>query len=255
MKKNLTELQNRIYKKYLTGYFSGLHNLPEIDKEYEKAYWLWRPYLTKYLRNLSRINSQILDVGCGLGHGLYTFKSFGFKYIYGIDINAEAVSFVKKKGFNAINADVFSFLKNKHTQYDVISLFDVIEHFSRDEIIPLLSLLKQALKKNGLLINQTLNAGYPFSAKNFYWDITHETFLTGQSLGDFLRLAGFKDNDIISINGMHRYHPNFLIRLLRIAALDTVSTFAETFHRLLALSQGVFLSECRPFLISVSRKT
>jgi len=48
--------------------------------------------------------------------------------------------------------DVMNFLKDKENTYDVIFARDVIEHFTKNEVIEILELVFDSLKERGAII-------------------------------------------------------------------------------------------------------
>ncbi|MEI6396856.1 MAG: class I SAM-dependent methyltransferase [Candidatus Taylorbacteria bacterium] len=244
--------QREIYDHYLSiGKFGNSKGTPKV---YEQSYYMWKSYLGKYISNYDREGSRVLDIGCGLGQNLSVFSKLGFKQVEGIDVSQENIDFLNKYDFDVRLADAFKYLKETDKEFDIISMFDVIEHFTKAEIIEILSLIKSRLKPGGVLIIHTLNAQYPFWKSIFFADITHETALTPQSLDQFLNLAGFGDSTVVQINSFYLWHPNVIKRALRRLFLYTISAIVELAYRLLALSQGITLRNCKPNLISISYK-
>lgn len=104
------------------------------------------------LINLSP-KDEILDLGCGLGHGSWFF-SHNVKFVVGVDISKYAINFAKKhykkKNILFIHKDITKLaLKNK---FDKIFILDVIEHLDKFQIKNLLFNITNYLKPNGLLI-------------------------------------------------------------------------------------------------------
>ncbi|MDO8623593.1 MAG: DUF2431 domain-containing protein [archaeon] len=66
-------------------------------------------------KNVKHKEITALDMGTGSGIQAETLNNLGIKKenILCVDINKEAVKFVKKKGFNCIYSDLFSKIKNK----------------------------------------------------------------------------------------------------------------------------------------------
>jgi len=137
--------------------------------------------------------APILDVGCGSGKLLYLFQRLGYVNLTGIDLSPEQIELARSRFPKAsiIQEDAREFLKNCVGQYGLICAFDVVEHFRKEEIIPFLDLLYQALQPGGRLILQTPNAESPWLGSVAYGDFTHEWFFTPAGLEHVLRLAGF----------------------------------------------------------------
>jgi SAM-dependent methyltransferase len=69
--------------------------------------------------------------------------------------------------------------------------FDVIEHFTREELIPLVDEVYRVLKPGGCWIIHTPNGESPFSGRMRYWDLTNELALTRISIAQLLFSSGF----------------------------------------------------------------
>jgi len=74
----------------------------------------------------------------------------------------------------------------------LITGFDIVEHFYKDEVLRFLDAAFAALKPGGRLILQTANADGPWGAQHRYGDFTHEVGFNTNSLGRLLRLTGFE---------------------------------------------------------------
>ena len=83
--------------------------------------------------------AKIIDLGCGYGTFLNALSKLGYKNIYGVEIGKEQNEFFKKKGFKVYNQDLVEFLKTCDEKWDCITLFDVLEHFRKDEIVEFLN--------------------------------------------------------------------------------------------------------------------
>jgi len=93
--------------------------------------------------------AKIIDLGCGYGTFLNALSKLGYKNLYGIEIGKEQNQFLNKKGFKVFNQDLIDFLKTSEEKFDCITLFDVLEHFKKDEIVEIVSLLKDKLERGG----------------------------------------------------------------------------------------------------------
>jgi len=137
---------------------------------------------------------RILDLGCGAGHLLAVFQRAGYTDLVGVDNSAEQVDLARQLFPNTIQADVFEYLRRDDIgQFDLITAFDVLEHFTRDETILFLRLVHQRLKPGGYLILQMPNGDSPFAGSVFWSDLTHETLFTAISLRHILEACGFAD--------------------------------------------------------------
>jgi hypothetical protein len=70
---------------------------------------------------------------------------------------------------------------------------DLIEHIPKDNILPLLELIRKKLKTKGKLIVKTINCANPITGSSSrYLDFTHTTGFTEESLSQALNMAGFE---------------------------------------------------------------
>jgi len=104
-----------------------------------------------YLKNLfpDEIEKNLLEIGCGTGFVLSYLEKMGF-IVTGLDLNKVGLKFAYKrlKKPNLICSDVYKYDTKK--QYDIVCLFDVIEHFDDDSSI--IRKCKNLIKNNGYLI-------------------------------------------------------------------------------------------------------
>jgi 2-polyprenyl-3-methyl-5-hydroxy-6-metoxy-1,4-benzoquinol methylase len=118
-----------------------------------------------------------------------------------------------------------------HEQFDVITLFEVIEHVSLEEGLAFLKRLRQITKEKGLIIVSTPNI---FNPARFMRDATHKTFYGYDELCGLLNMAGFEVRHVFrSFNdAIHRYILKvyifgFLFRFLSIDYANSIFVVAE----------------------------
>lgn len=70
-------------------------------------------------------------------------------------------------------------------------MIDLIEHFTKSDIVDLMHLAHKTLKDGGVLLLRTPNAESPLFGR-FYNDFTHETPFTRSSLQQILTTVGFQ---------------------------------------------------------------
>jgi SAM-dependent methyltransferase len=145
--------------------------------------------------------AAILDVACGLGYFLYFLKEEGYTNYQGIDFSKEQLDIARTNGISEVEeADLFSYLPQQRNSYELIIANDIIEHFTKDEVVRFLDLLYNALKPGGMVIISTANMASLYGARTAYLDFTHETGFTPQSLSQILRVCQFIDVTIIGEN-------------------------------------------------------
>jgi 2-polyprenyl-3-methyl-5-hydroxy-6-metoxy-1,4-benzoquinol methylase len=136
-------------------------------------------------------NANILDLGCGYGSFLHTLQKREYKNLFGVEIGEEENRFLNSKGLHVSKLDILEFLKSDVKTYELITLFDVLEHFKKDEIVEILPLLKNRLNDNGKLIVRLPNGEAIFKGSIMYGDFTHETYLTKRSMIQLFHTFGF----------------------------------------------------------------
>jgi cyclopropane fatty-acyl-phospholipid synthase-like methyltransferase len=186
--------RKKIYERYLTT--DGFDNFEEIEKQFNSNYYPDVNILKSLPKNKE---AKILDLGCGFGVYLKYIKSLGYKNIRGVEIGDEQNKFLKDKGFDIFQSDIFEFLKTTKEKFDFISMFDVLEHFTKEEIVELLPLLQNILNYNGVLIVRVPNGEAIFKGVIMYGDFTHETFFTAKSLKQIFNIFNFSNTQVFPL--------------------------------------------------------
>ncbi len=134
---------------------------------------------------------RCLDLGCGAGQVLQLLSSTGYSDLRGVDLSSQAVKLARKRGFEVVEEDLLKYLRTSSERFGLIIAFDVIEHFTRDELLELLDLVWKHLEPGGRVIIQTPNALSPWAASYRYGDMTHEWIFDPILLASVLELVGF----------------------------------------------------------------
>jgi 2-polyprenyl-3-methyl-5-hydroxy-6-metoxy-1,4-benzoquinol methylase len=143
-------------------------------------------------------SAPILDIGCGSGQLLYFLRERGYDRAAGIDLDRAQVEVARGLGLDASCARATEFLEDDAAQYGLIAMLDILEHFTREELYPLLEAVTSRLAPGGRLIASVPNADSPHAARAIYADITHEIAFTPTSLSELffchgLDVAEFRD--------------------------------------------------------------
>jgi len=136
----------------------------------------------KYIKN----GMSILDIGCS------TCSFFDFlrenkinANMIGFDIDKKALEIAKTKDYN-----VYDSLEKIEGYFDIITMWEFIEHLQLEEFLDYLDYVKRHLKINGKLIISTPNILNPFYP--FWAEPTHIRPYSLKSLSRVLESQGFK---------------------------------------------------------------
>lgn len=153
-----------------------------------------------YLRRIIREHfppdrdAAIIDLGCGHGALLYFARQAGYRQLSGVDLSPEQVAEAARLGIEGVRqGDLMDTLAELPSDsHDVVVAFDVIEHFTRDELLPFVDEVLRVLKPGGTWIINTPNAESPLFGRIRYGDLTHEQAFTAVSMGQLLLSSGFR---------------------------------------------------------------
>lgn len=151
-------------------------------------------------------NTVVLDIGCAQGKFGKYLKQYKNCEVYGIEINDEAIQYVKENNFYAdvfkLNIEDYDINDQEYKRYsqivknvDYIIIADVLEHLSNPTKV--LMELNLKLKENGQILISVPNIGHADIALNLiegkfnYTDLgildnTHLKFFTKKSFLDWI---------------------------------------------------------------------
>ncbi len=117
--------------------------------------------------------------------------------VHGIEVGEEQIAAARRLGIDGVEAaDALPFLHAHPLGYDFIVALDVIEHFTKDEVLEFLDRVHGALRPGGRLLLRTPNADGPYHSWIRYGDFTHEVTFTSRSIGQVLRATGFVEIEV-----------------------------------------------------------
>jgi len=189
----------------------------------------------------------LLDFGCAEGNFLMLAKQKGWN-VYGLDLSQFATNIARKRGLDVLNTTIHN-AKFKNESFDVITLWDVIEHLSNaDEIF---KEFRRVLKKGGLLIIRTPNEksifhqiarlSYILSFKSIksllksIYHTDHLYYFSKQTLALLLRKNGFEIKKIIMNDQTMMSYTNPILKSI-IFAIRTVGIILGKQHAMLAVA-------------------
>ena len=120
-------------------------------------------FLKNSLESYASAEPVILDVGCGKGRLLSFLRNRNFRAL-GVDLNPELVNSCLEQGLEAYSVDDLDL----NLQFDVITMFHVIEHMDHERLLAFMDSYLDRLKPGGLLIIAT-----PVMTPYFYEDFDH----------------------------------------------------------------------------------
>ncbi len=146
----------------------------------------------EYINFFREAPGPVIDIGCGRGEFFFFFWDEGIKAV-GVDINAEEIESLKKQGFTVFHEDILSFLKRQDGEtYGGAFAAQVVEHMPPDEVYAMLEQLYRVLKKDGVVIIETLNPESILGHHTvFFLDPTHIFPVHPRTLTFFLRHIGY----------------------------------------------------------------
>jgi 2-polyprenyl-3-methyl-5-hydroxy-6-metoxy-1,4-benzoquinol methylase len=119
-------------------------------------------------------HARILEIGFGNGSFLGHVNRCNFK-CDGVESNETLVDIALENNFSAFSS--ISLIDNKN-KYDLIILFDVIEHIHADNVEFFLKQLGSYIKNTGLIFLRFPNGSSPLGLGNQHGDPTHCNIVT-----------------------------------------------------------------------------
>ena len=149
---------------------------------------------TLYGRHLAGVDREalVMEVGAGAGHFLAYLRRRGFQRLIGVDLADDLVREARAQGLEVAHGDALVHLAGlPENSCGAVVAIDVIEHFTKPELLNFLREAMRVLQPGGVLLLQTVNGEGLFPGQVMFGDLTHETILNPVSLGRTLTLTGF----------------------------------------------------------------
>lgn len=184
--------EQRVYEHYIST--GKLASRPDPKLLFEPR----RPYVEKVIREHipSDKSVRIVELGCGPAPFLYFLKQRGYVNLAGIDVSSEQVALAHAVGLEneVVQGDIIAYLgAAKPASFDVIIMFDILEHFSIPEQFDIMDKVFAQLKPEGRCILHVPNAAGIFGTRVLYGDITHKSAFTYRSIEQLLLTVGFSE--------------------------------------------------------------
>lgn len=190
--------------------------------------------LVTYFKNKSPQELKLLDIGCGYGAFMDAAKKTGFQ-VEGVEIDPKIAEAAHERGYT-VYVDFLNNLNLPPKSYDIITLWDVIEHVP--DPVSLLTESHRLLKPGGILFYHTGNAAFQVTKGRILAKlrpgrgpnnipIQHLLHLSDKTSRYLLRLSGDFDSVDVRFLGTLRY-PN----KTKFAAMKTYNEITSLLFRL-----------------------
>ncbi len=189
------EYRKVLYANYHTTQ-SGRASLTSAEALFLREKRQFEREILPLLHSVSK-TSRIFDMGCGSGSLLKGLKDAGYTNVIGMDLSEEQVNMAHEFGVSeVVLGDAMQFFRGSEEQFDIITGMDIIEHFTKDELVELLQLIQSKLKKGGMAIFRTPNMDAPIATAFAIGDFTHENYLNASSAEQVMLSCGFVDVNV-----------------------------------------------------------
>ena len=193
-------------------YMNPMEKVSKTNEYYSKAKNTHAPTIREsYLRTAeSQVSliqkyangTNLLDIGCAQGFFLFGASKAGYT-TKGIEIAQDAAVYARREFGLDIEAKPFEELQFAENYFDVITLWQVLEHVPYP--LMMLKAVHRMLKPGGLLVVSTPNIeAIPAKIlRKRWWDIKrlHINQFTTRTLTDILQNTGFKNISSASYRG------------------------------------------------------
>jgi len=187
----MTAYRDRIYSAYVTARDKPM--APQTLAGLQSR----APYIERIIHRHfpSDRSAKIVDLGCGHGAFVHFVRKAGYINVEGIDGAPEQVAAAQHLGIQGVRrGSILEELTAMPDQScDVIIAFDVIEHFTRNELLGFVDKVYRVLKTGGRWIIHTPNGESPFAGRMFFWDFTHELAFTRTSIAQLLYASKYSE--------------------------------------------------------------
>jgi 2-polyprenyl-3-methyl-5-hydroxy-6-metoxy-1,4-benzoquinol methylase len=190
------EYRKVLYANYHTTQ-SGRASLTSAESLFLREKKQFESEILPLLHSASK-TSRIFDMGCGSGSLLKGLKDAGYTNLIGMDLSEEQVNMAHEFGVSeVVLGDAMQFFRGSEEQFDIITGMDIIEHFTKDELVELLQLIQSKLKKGGMAIFRTPNMDAPIATAFAIGDFTHENYLNVSSAEQVMLSCGFSNVRVV----------------------------------------------------------
>ena len=150
-----------------------------------------KKYFSNIIKKISNIinkEDDVMEIGSYYGAFGSEIKDRVKSYT-GLELSSHASSYAKKQfNLDITNQSIYHYFKNNEKKFDIIFMFDVLEHLDDPDAV--IKLCSKNLKKNGRLILSTMNMDSIFAkitGKYYPWIIPmHKFYFSDHSVKKYL---------------------------------------------------------------------
>jgi SAM-dependent methyltransferase len=189
------------------------YSFPEMYKKYPNVFNYYFNKRINHIFNYIKNPKSILDIGCGYGLWL-NFCKDKLEYVYGIDLNSEAVDYARINYNLKVDKLTLEDLRNTGKKFDVITMCDVLEHIENPNLV-LKNIFSLMHKKSILyiqvpdVIGLKIPYGYNLLLPHHLWQFNKHTLIELLRKNNFDYLSHWK-----GIMGIIGYYEDGRINLL-----------------------------------------
>lgn len=140
---------------------------------------------------------DVVDIGCGRGEFLDLLIAQNLEAT-GVEIDSDLVFAGRERGLSIEHGDAVSWLRGApDTSVGGISLIQVVEHLSPQEVVDVVALSAGKLRPGGRIVIETVNPQSLYVyAHSFYLDPTHQAPVHPAYLHFLCKEAGFSEVEV-----------------------------------------------------------
>ena len=178
---DLADLRNRLYETYASQHAGTTGG--------DAAALIYRHDIRPLLPPPA--SGPVVDIGCGQGDLVRLLQADGFD-AEGIDISPEQTALAHAAGITRVRQGDFRAILAAHpAYYAAITATDVLEHFTKPEVLATFDDVAAALRPGGVFVARVPNAVSPLGGHIRNGDFTHQTSFTARSIRQLAAAAGF----------------------------------------------------------------
>jgi len=183
-------LRDLLLQKYVSS-SAGPHR-PLTETDLNGFLVAYRYYLRRWVPTPAE--GGWLDLGCGQGALMRLALAYGYREVLGVDLSDEMLAAARADSLTVVKDDLLRFLeRTPERHWSVVSAFDVVEHFSKEDGFRILCQIRRVLRSGGICLLKLPSASSPWGTHVHASDLTHEMFYTRYSIAQLANLAGFAE--------------------------------------------------------------